>query len=313
MTHYLSPSSNRKYRPSDFNTNGFYIGMFDAASGINFDLLRTNIVDSKIFADEDVSWALFNNEHDAGEVDEGRNQVSIAAFKKKHKVAYCDIFSDINVISNKLVARCNSDLGYDIDPKNSIPTILETTEKNSDPQLMHVDMGYDKFTYHEQLLCLIALQGSTYFRVVRGSHSFNTLQDLQDNKNHNSQHTSSINGTTSDSFCESSTNGFMIPAVVTLQQGEFIVMHPKLFHSGWTADGHNIRLHFYFGLKQIKLSSNRKTQKQAETYIMQAEIARLFNGEARKNHIKNLTSSVLKKKKDAKVKKAKRFESKFSK
>jgi len=317
MTNFLSSESNRKYRSCNFDKNGFYIGHL-ASSEINFNMLRTNIIDSKIFEDMNVSWALFNEGHDAGEIDEGRNQVSVASFKKKQKTDYCHILSTINVISNELVKVCNSDLTYSIDPKNSIPTILETTVQNSEPQLMHVDMGYDNCVYREQLLCLFALEDNTYFRLVRGSHAFQTLQDLENSKKTKKGtflEAATGHATSEDESDDDDTllcgGGFMIPTVVTLKQGQFVVMHPKLFHSGWTADGHNIRLHFYFGLKQIKLSSNRKIQKQAETYIMEAQLAKLFNGEARNKHIKNLKSSSLKKQKDAKVIKAKRFQGKM--
>ncbi len=296
MTNYLAPENNRKYRPCSFDQNGFFIGNLESTRTICFESLRISIIDSRIFEDKKISWRVFNEANNVSdEGDEGRNQVSIAAFKKKQKTDYCEILSKINAISDGLVETCNKELGYSIDPKNSIPTILETTSKNSTPQLVHVDMGYDDYKYREQLLCLIALQDNTYFRIVRGSHAFATLLDLRNNKCNQESNT------------ENPGNGFMIPTVVTLERGQFIVMHPKLFHSGWIADGHNIRLHFYFNLKQIKLSSNRKVQEQAETYIMETEIASLFNGEARSTQIKNLKASSMKKLKSAKVKKAMRF------
>ncbi len=309
MTHHLCQENNRKYRPCDYVKNGFYIGHFKASS-INFDLLRTKIIDSRIFEDKTVSWPLFNDGHDIGEVDEGRNQVSIASFKKKQKLHYCDILSDINTISDRLIETCNDDLGYKINKNNSILTILETTTENSGPQLMHVDMGYDNYSYREQLLCLIAIQDNTYFRLLRGSHSYDTLEELQNVKTKTcgtSTSSSDVINSADDHKQLLGNGGFMIPTVITLKQGQFIVMHPKLFHSGWLADGHNIRIHFYFNLKQIKLSSNRKTQQQAETYIMENQIAELFNGTARSNQIKNLKSLSLKKVKNAKAKKVERF------
>ncbi len=306
MTNYLSSESNRKYRPRGFNNNGFYISRLEPFLKINYETLRLSIADSKLFEDKEVSWAVFNEKNDVcdnEEDDEGRNQVSIASFKKKHKVKYSEILSSIHGISDELVETCNIDLGYNIDPANSIPTILETTSRNSKPQLVHVDMGYDGYEYHQQLLCLFALQDNTYFRVVRGSHAFSTLHDLRNSKGYgHSIASDSDNGTR---------KGFMIPTVVTLKQGEFIVMHPKLFHSGWLADGHNIRLHFYFNLKQIKLGSSRKAQEQADTYIMDTEIAALFNGEAQSQHVKLLKASSIKKINRTKADKVMRFKNRL--
>ncbi len=299
---FLSSENNRKYRPSGFIENGFYIGNLKPSPKVSLENLRTSIVDSNIFEDSKVSWAVFNERSevcDDEEGNEGRNQVSIAAFKKKQKDRYSEILSSISDISDMLIHTCNTDLGYSIDPANSIPTILETTLENSQPQLVHVDMGYDGYEYREQLLCLIALQDNTYFRILRGSHAYSSLLDLQNSKCTGQSIASDANNETG--------NGFMIPTVVTLKKGEFIVMHPKLFHSGWLADGHNIRLHFYFNLRQIKLSSNRKVQEQAETYIMDTEIAALFNGEARNRHIKRLKATSVNKVKSAKAKRVMRF------
>jgi hypothetical protein len=67
----------------------------------------------------------------------------------------------------------------------------------------------------------------------------------------------------------------IILQVITLKKGEYITMHPKLWHSDWIAHGHNVKVHFYFNLKQIKENPVESVQK--SNYFIGKALECLFN------------------------------------
>jgi len=77
---------------------------------------------------------------------------------------------------------------------------------------------------------------------------------------------------------------YKTPKVFTLQKGEYIVMHPKLWHSGWSANEHNVRLHFYFGMKEVLA----KNTEQSRVLIMNEELQALFNGQNYSETVKSI-------------------------
>jgi hypothetical protein len=92
-------------------------------------------------------------------------------------------------------------------------------------QPLHFDSNYDN-SYHPSCCSVIyALQDNTYFRVVPGSHQYDNLDQLS---------------TISDKEEFKS-------ALVKLRRGQYLVMHPKLMHSGWgNTCGDNLRCFYAF-------------------------------------------------------------------
>lgn len=266
MANSIAVKNNSKYVPCKYMNHGFYIGKLGDIVQ-TFDALRDKINNSRIFENYSIASELANEVGKPSGKRE-RNQVVLEHLNIKQKLQYMEIISHVENVSNELVAKCNKDLGYKIDPANSVPTIMNTISSKVLPQKIHVDMDYDS-EYEEQLLCIVSIQDNTKFRVVGGSHKYATLQDLLDDKTNNS-------------------GGFWIPVVITLNKGDFLVTHPKLLHSGWSAEEYNVRLHYYLNLKQIVLSYEPDLVEKSSTYYMNDEISSLFNGDVKREHIKSL-------------------------
>lgn len=255
---------NNKYTHGSFDKNGFYLSKL-ADLGCVGSLLM-NIEELQIFADKTVSKAIFNENRDASE-SHGRNMVifnKLFSKKKTHR-RYEQITSGVMELSNQLMAACNESLGYTMKQSDTMPTILETVSSSTSPQLLHTDFGYD-YTYTEQVLCLVALQDNTNIRVLRGSHAFASLEEL-------------------DLKITDGSVKYMVPQVITLMKGEYIIMHPKMWHSGWTANEHNVRVHYCFNMSNIKRNARSA---QNDTYFLDNTLQTLYNGVNYNDSVKNI-------------------------
>jgi hypothetical protein len=253
---YNAINHNDRYSYSQFDDNGFYVKKL-SNSNVNLDSLLEIINVSCMFQDRDISTRVFN-ENKIISKSKGRNMIVFDALKLKQdqNELYPSVVSMISQLSDKIMTECNNDLNYKMDLLNSLPTILETVSNKTKAQLIHIDLAYD-YVYTEQLLCLVALQENTMIRIIHKSHLFKTFEEMNEAR---------LKGHLSH----------MIPQVITLKKGEYIIMHPKLWHSGWIAHEHNVRVHFYFNLKQIKENPVESVQK--STYFIGKALECLFNG-----------------------------------
>ena len=258
---YVCQSSNKFYTSAKFSRNGYFIErLSNDCEAINN--LNCNIIESKLF-DSHLKCTVFN-ENQSPNRSFGRHMIkfdSLTSCEAKHRL-YSTIISDIKQLSKRLITVCNAKLAYSIDLEKGLPTILQTADENTKPQLLHIDVDPSKH-HEEHLLVLMALQNDTMIRVVRGSHDYDVL----------------------------SMKLYETPSIITLAQGEFIIMHPKLIHSGWTAMAENIRLHFYLGLANTQNDDVDNT-----TYFLNKFDMKRFYSQAFTNRISSLKVSSYKKK-----------------
>ena len=235
---YVVHSLNQSYSSGEFSNNGFFIGNlhddFEAMRRINN--IENKVIESKLF-ESSLTRKVFNENRNL-ENSFGRHMVKFDSLtcSKDHCTLYSVISSDIKQLSKDIIIRCNAKLAYSINLEKALPTILQTADEDTKPQILHIDVDPSKH-YEEQLLALVALQDYTMIRVVIGSHISKEFD--------------------------------WAPCIITLMRGEYIIMNPKLIHSGWTAISQNIRVHFYLGLSKTDFNADDKTYHLDDSLHMQ--------------------------------------------
>lgn len=274
-------TSRRQYNFRHYKKNGYYISnLFKDKDAMNcLGSLFDEINGSKL-----LSSGLKENVFNEKQTPKGSRGRFMVPFDKLEAAAqdqpiYNNVVNLTKQISDDILAKINNDLGFNIDKTDSIPTILETLDHKTKPQIIHVDIGYD-YEYGEQALVIIALEDDTTLRIINGSHNYPTLDDYYNNFS----------------------NKYQVPSVVNLVKGEFVVIHPKLFHSGWTAFSNNVRLHFYFGLNHLFQNEEHNTQN--TTYFLNLDLYKVFDGSGRKEHCQSMSQAYHDKKNAAKKRKA---------
>lgn len=289
-TNYQLITSHRQYSYHTFKKNGFYISnLFEDNAAMDcVDSLFQQIHHSEILS-KGLKEKVFN-EKKTPEESNGRFMIPFNKLESEaeENPNYNNIVQLTNQLGNILVGTINNQLGYNINNVDYIPTILETLDNSTEAQIIHVDMSYDS-VYEEQVLVLIALQDDTSIRIISGSHDFPTLNEYYYDPN----------------------TVYQIPSIVNLLKGEFVVVHPKLFHSGWTANSNNVRVHYYFGLNNFYKNQEHNTEN--TTYFLDEQLYIIFNGSERTKHCKTMSSNYHSKKRDAKDLKTSYFKKKKSK
>lgn len=257
--------SNSTLTKKCFAVNGCYVGNMDSFATILHEVL-TEIDDSEIFENKRYGRNVFNESADSS-LSNGRMMVDLAEIPKRSVrpqiQRYCNLRDNVALIGRNLIEKINNNLNQSIMPGNSLPTILLTTGKDTAPQLLHSDMPYDvnNEDYCGQFIVLLALQNNTHLRISRGSHAFNSYDELLARSHFATQ-------------------------IVTLRAYDFIVMHPKLIHGGWVTEERNLRIHFYVGMMPDTVDKS-DDRIQNSTELLPLHISPLFTGE---RHIQQATT-----------------------
>ena len=265
-------TSRIQYSQNNYEQNGFYISnLYNNNEALSLVSSLLNKIEESNILNTKIKENVFN-ETRTPELSKGRFMIPFDKLKSKskRKPIYADIGNLTQEIGGNIINIINNDLGYNIDLSDLIPTIMETKDNKTLPQLIHCDMAYDEKEdekiYEEQALVMVALQVDSAIRIIVGSHNFLTQSDYQNNYNNDK---------------------FQFPSVIYLNKGEFIVMHPKLFHSGWSALANNVRLHFYVGLTKLFNESHHISDQ--ITFFLDTETYKNFDGTKRKSHCETMS------------------------
>ena len=244
-----------------FHHCGFYVDQFEGNSILLEELLNV-INDMKYFDDISIAKKIFNESANP-DLSFNRYMISHANIVKKCKTAL-PILKNITV---QITQQINKALEYNLDAtnKNKHTYTLLRSNENVQPQILHTDMPYDK-TYDQQVLVILALENVTNLRVASTSHSFGRFQELMDGRK------------------------YFKTQIIELKKGQFIVMNPKMVHSGWYSKSINTRIHWYIGLTKLHRSKVRN-----KTFPLSSAEEHLFDGTNQRELIENLHTNRKKK------------------
>lgn len=107
-------------------------------------------------------------------------------------------------------------------------------------QLLHTDVDYNDTDQYHQSRCLVIMplqKNGCHMRLWKGSHAFATFNDIAEEMRHKSKLDSHL-------------------LVIHIRFGEFLVMNPKMIHSGCKVETYNWRMHMYVGIDEEEIQSN---------------------------------------------------------
>lgn len=248
-----------------YHDNGYMI--FKTKNDILTTLILNEIIANKLFDPKTkLKKRAFNG--DNGEEQFGRDVVHLARMKnsKKNRRKYKKLINLIEELKTGLLSEI-ANLGLSLSNGAHATTFLKSTFSELEgPQVIHCDDHYDLQNYEQSAIVMIALEDNTLLRVISGSHKYDTLQQMLEDKEDN---------------CK-----FSRPTLVRTHKNECLLMHPKLFHSGWTCESDNTRLQIYLGYERPNV-----------TQIMGDKIAAFFNGTNASKQIKSIKADFIKRKK----------------
>jgi hypothetical protein len=179
------------------------------------------------------------------------------------------LFKLIKQLKVQTIIDVNNQMSLNLpeDNKFTFSVLKSYKDKLKEPQHLHTDDVYDYEIYEKNnVLMLVALQNDTQFCLVKGSHLFETIAELE---------------------ADSSDKTYRVPYVIHLQKGEVLVFNMKMLHCGWTTDEDNTRVHF---------TINYKSRQSITSIPLDSTITK-FSGEAKELHHKLIRSKGLHKRK----------------
>jgi hypothetical protein len=185
---------------------------------------------------------------DKEQVQKGRSMVHLTRLNlKKNRRKFQDLISLLEQLKLELLAR-TKEVKLDLSDGSSATCLFHSLFSELDePQVMHCDDLYDDVSYERSAIGMIALEDDTLMRVVSGSHNYSSLEELLTD--------------TEDK------DRFVRPLLIRFNRGECLLMHPKLFHSGWLCERDNTRVQIYLGFERPN-----------EVQILGSEISAHLNG-----------------------------------
>ncbi len=265
VTPYCEIMDNKRFKTFEsYQRNGIMV-----FKSVHFPLiseLLLEINESKAF---DIKNKLVQNAFDGdnGEEQENRKLVHLAKIQNNKRIRkkYQNLVNLTDSLKIGLLDELDSK-GLNFCKGYCAATIFQSIFGDFDtPQVIHCDDLYDNMSYNDSAICMVAMQNNTLMRVICGSHRYDTLEHLLIDKTNN---------------CK-----FSIPAIIRTMEGECLLMHPKVFHSGWTCESDNIRLQLFFGYHRPN-----------EVQIFGHEISAFLNGDNAMKQIKALRNLTIQRK-----------------
>jgi hypothetical protein len=208
---------------------------------------------------------------DNGQVQKGREMVHLTRLQlKKNKNKFQGLIQLLEQLKLDVLGR-TKETGLNLSGGTSATCLFRSLfSELVEPQVMHCDDRYDDVNYESSAIGMIALEDDTLMRVVSGSHKFSSMEDLLDDTEEKDR--------------------FVRPILIRFNRGECLLMHPKLFHSGWMCERDNTRVQIYFGFERPN-----------EVQILGSKISAHLNGENESQKMKKISLAkvtLIQKKKD---------------